>query len=172
MANIIRLGTTAIFGTAVDNASSAWLASAALIDSFEFGGQYNKIEVMNNADQVTGVILNRQDLTMSISGRIKYEPGEAQLSALRSFPVGNVAASELLMSGFAFNASLAPLVDQTIYGSQEGADVDVSTMVPVLDNTSASLSSSALATFSASGSVYKWANVFSVAPSSTPAMGS
>lgn len=170
MANIIRLGTTAIFGTAVDNASSAWLASAALIDSFEFGGQYNKIEVMNNADQVTGVILNRQDLTMSISGRIKYEPGEAQLSALRSFPVGNVVASELLMSGFAFNASLSPLVDQTIYGTQ-GTDVDVSTMVPVLDNTSASLSSSALATFSSSGSVYKWADVFSVAPSSAPTVG-
>lgn len=170
MANIIRLGTTAIFGTAVDNATSAWLKSAALIDSFEFGGQYNKIEVMNNADQVAGVILNRQDLTMSLSGRIQYEEGQAQLSALRAFPVGNNAASELLMSAFAFNDSLAPLVDQTIYGTQ-GTDVDMSTFVPVLDNTSASLSSSALATFSSSGSVYKWADVYTAAPASAPTLG-
>lgn len=161
MANIIRLGTTAIFGTAVDNASSAWLQSAALIDSFEFSTQYAKQEVMNNIDQVAGVILNRQDITMSISGRIQYDPEDVQTAALRSFPVGNQAASELLMSGFAFNSSFAPMVDQTIYGTGPGSDVDLSNFVPVFDNTSASLSSSALATFSASGSVYKWAAAYS-----------
>lgn len=160
MANIIRLGTTAIFGTAVDNASSAWLQSAALIDSFEFSTQYSKQEVMNNVDQVAGVILNRQDITMSISGRIQYDPDDVQLAALRAFPVGNQAASELLMSGFAFNSSVAPLVDQTIYGTGAGNDVDLSTFVPVFDNTSASLSSSALGTFTASGSVYKWADAY------------
>jgi hypothetical protein len=86
MANIIRLGTTAIFGTAVDNASSAWLQSAALIDSFEFSTQYSKQEVMNNVDQVAGVILNRQDITMSISGRIQYDSNDVQLQGFGHLP--------------------------------------------------------------------------------------
>lgn len=162
MANIIRLGQQVIFGTAVDNAASPWLSTVVLLDSAEFGAQYNKLEVMNNVDQVAGVVLNRQDITVSLSGRLEYDPVDVQLGSLRNFPVGNQAASELLLSGFLFNDSLAPLVDKTIYGTgATGEDVDVSSFVPVLDNTSASLSSSAIGTFSSSGSIYKWADAYS-----------
>ena len=167
MANIIRQGTTPAFGITVDNMSSSWATSMTLADSFNVDSAYREHEQTNHIGQPIGWMAYYQDLTFSLSATVVHDPEAATsgiFAPISGHVLGNNTGAELSLANFAMNTSIAPLIDQGIFGAPDASGQhDFSSFTVITKQVGTAQSAGGAATYNTSGQIYKWGEVASAA---------
>lgn len=137
---IVRHGTTPEFGVYKQE------NQALLIDSITFNSQTTSIDQTGNMGDVVGKIYYDQTVTFDVNGTVLYDE-EAHTTVTMPWVAGQVA--ELANASY-----YLPNCWNT--GIKNAATAQTS----LIDNTSISASAGAATTFSASGTIYKFEDVF------------
>lgn len=155
MANLIRSGTTPVWGIPETAATAA--PELALISDLSIDSSFREQEITNHQGQPCGWLASYQDLKGSFSAQIPYDEETASAGAGIPAAVSGLASSPVkTLSALPFAAAVTAFMNSNFF------DTAATDTTVIYNSTSVTMSAGAAASFSTNYTVYQWADAFGV----------